>query len=130
MTKWMRLGVVYGAVGVSIGIVLAAARHLLLVPVLGDRVGLLAEFAIAAVAVVLSGLLLLRRFGPWTTNSALYFGVTGAVAALTIGAPINLLVLGFGVAESMAFAGMTHGVSFPLALSIMAVLPAVLTQRA
>jgi hypothetical protein len=130
MTKWIRFGFLYGVVGVSIGIALAAMRHLLLVPALGDRFGLLAEFAIAAVAVVVSGLMLLRRFGPWTTNSALYFGVTGALSTMTIGAPINLLVLGFGIADSMANAGLTHGSAFPLALGIMAFFPVFLTQRA
>lgn len=130
MTKWIRFGFIYGVVAVSIGVVLIAARQLLLVPALGDRLGLVAEFVVASVAVVVSGLLLLRRFGPWTTNSALYFGLTGALSALTIGAPINFLALEFGVAQSMAFASTTHGAGLLLALGIMAFAPVCLTQRA
>ena len=130
MTKWIRFGFIYGVVAVSIGVVLIAARQLLLVPALGDRLGLVAEFVVASVAVVVSGLLLLRRFGPWTTNSALYFGLTGAVSAIVIGAPINFLVLEFGFAESLAFASMTNGAVLLLALGIMAFAPVCLTQRA
>ncbi len=130
MTKWLRLGLIYGVVGVTVGMVMAAAGHWLLVPLLGRQVGLMVEIALAALAVVASGLVMMRRAGPWTTNSAVYFGMTGAMAAIAIGMPIDLLGPGPGLAESISASSLRHGTSLPVALGIMAFGPAILTQRA
>lgn len=130
MGSWVRGGLIYGVIGVSIGTILAAARTLVLVPLFGDMPGYLIELALASIAVVISGLWLMRELGSWTTNSALYFGVLGAATTLLIGAAINFLVLGLSLAESLQVASMTHGIVFPFALAAMAMAPSVLTQRA
>jgi hypothetical protein len=128
--NWVRGGLLYGAMGLSIGTILAAVRTLILIPLFGDTFGFLIELALGTITIVIAGLWLMRELGSWTTNSALYFGLLGSATAMVIGAKINMLILGSGLNESIHVASMTHGIVFPVVLAVMAMAPTVLTQRA
>ncbi len=120
----------FGAMALAIGTILALLRTLLFVPTFGETTGMAVEFGLAALLLIGSGLWLMRWYGPWTTNSALYFGGLGAGLYGIASLPINLLVLGGDAAAVMNTASLTHGALFPLSLAIMALGPAMVTQRA
>ena len=130
MTKWIRVGLVYGFMGLSIGIIVAAIRTIVLFPCFGEALGTGIEILLSGSLITASGLWLMRNHGGWTTNSAIYFGGTGALAYLLLTAPVNFFVLGHGAAMAVQQETLTHGNLFPLALVIMSLGPAVLTQRA
>lgn len=130
MTGWIRAGLVFGIVALAIGTALALLRTLFLVPLFGETTGMAIEFGLAAFLLIGSGLWLMRWYGRWTTNSALYFGGLGAGVYAIASLPINILTLGGDAATVMNSASLTHGALFPLSLAIMALGPAMITQRA
>lgn len=130
MAGWIKAGLLFGIIALSIGTILALLRTLLLVPAFGETTGMAIEFSLAALLLIGSGLWLMRWYGHWTTNSALYFGGVGACVYAMASLPINLLTLGGDAATVMNSAGLTHGALFPLSLAIMALGPAMMTQRA
>jgi hypothetical protein len=130
MAGWIRAGLMFGVMALAIGTIIALLRTLLLVPAFGETTGMALEFCIAALLLIGSGLWVMRWYGRWTTNSALYFGGLGAGVYLIASLPINLVTLGDDAATVMNSAGLTHGALFPLSLAIMALGPAVVTQRA
>lgn len=130
MAGWIRAGLLFGVIALPIGAILALLRTLLLVPALGETIGLALEFSLAVLLLIGSGLWLMRWYGQWTTNSALYFGGLGAGVYAIASLPINVLMLGGDAATIMNSAGLTHGALFPLSLAIMALGPAMMTQRA
>ena len=130
MAGWIRAGLMFGVMALAIGTIIALLRTLLLVPAFGENTGMALEFGLAALLLIGSGLWVMRWYGRWTTNSALYFGGLGAGVYLIASLPINLVTLGDDAATVMNSAGLTHGALFPLSLAIMALGPAVVTQRA
>jgi hypothetical protein len=130
MAGWIRAGLVFGIVALAIGTALALLRTLFLVPLFGETTGMAIEFGLAAFLLIGSGLRLMRWYGRWTTNSALYFGGLGAGVYAIASLPINLLTFGGDAATVMNSASLTHGALFPLSLAIMALGPAMITQRA
>lgn len=129
MAKWVRIGAIYGIVALSIGTALAALRTLVFVPLFGEGIGIPLEFGLAALSMIGSGLWLMRRHGPWTTNSALYFGGMGAGVYAAAALPINLLTPGGDAIAMFNTVSLTHGAVFPVALAVMALGPALITQR-
>mgnify|MGYP001809679731 CR=1 FL=1 len=127
---WLRRGLIYGVMGLSIGTILAFARTTLLAPMIGVWPAAILEVAIAAVLVLASGLWLMGDRAMWTTNSTLAFGVVGAACYFALGLAITFLVLGGGVQDLANNVALTHGLVFPFLLVAMAVGPAMVTQRA
>jgi hypothetical protein len=127
---WLRLGVIYGVMGLSIGTILAFARTMLLAPWIGDWPAAILEVAVVAALVLASGLWLMRGRAGWTTNSTLAYGVVGAAVYFVAGIGLNFIVLGGGVQELAYNVALTHGLVFPFLLVAMAVGPAMVTQRA
>ena len=130
MAGWIRAGLLFGIVALAIGTILALLRTLALVPIFGETIGMAIEFGLAALLLIGSGLWLMRWYGRWTTNSALYFGGLGTGIYAMASLSINLLALGVDAATVMNSASLTHGALFPLSLAIMALGPAMMTQRA
>lgn len=130
MAGWIRAGLNFGVMALAIGTILALLRTLLLVPAFGETTGMAFEFSLAALLLIGSGLWLMRWYPRWTTNSALYFGGVGAGVYAIASLPLNLLTLGGDAATVLNSASLTHGALFPVSLAIMALGPAVATQRA
>lgn len=130
MPHWIKAGLLYGLAGFALAVALAAARALVLEPLVGRDAALTVEFVVFAAALVAVGLGLMPRFGPWTTNSSLAYGMVGAGLVFAVDAPIGALVSGAGVQDWMTTAALTHGTLFPVALAVMAIGPSFLTARA
>ncbi len=130
MASWVKIGITFGFMALSIGTTLAAVRALVLVPLLSESMAMIVEFTFAVVLLTISGLWLMRRGGPWTTNTALYFGGVGAIVYGATSLLINMIALGGPAQAIWLAASLTHGALFPVALALMALGPAVMTQRA
>lgn len=130
MAEWVKTGLNYGFMALSIGTTLAAVRALVLSPLLSPSTAMTVEFGLGVVLLSGSGLWLMRQHGPWTTNTALYFGGVGAAVYGVTSLAINMVALGGPAQAILEASTLTHGALFPLALALMALGPAVMTQRA
>jgi len=130
LPPWVKTGLTYGLMALSIGTTLAAIRALVLTPLMTPSTATMVEFGLGAVLLTGSGLWLMRQRGPWTTNTALYFGGVGAAVYGLASFIISWIALGGSANAIVSASTLTHGALFPLALSLMALGPAVMTQRA
>jgi hypothetical protein len=133
MPGWLTGGLLYGAAGFLIGIVLAGLRAFALEPLLGPDVAATVEFALVVALFLGVGLLLMKRLaGPWTTNTALNYGMLAAVVLLALEAPFSLSngLSREAVANYLTNVSWTHGLFFPIAVIVMALGPAFATQKA
>lgn len=130
MESWVKTGLTYGFMALSIGTTLAALRALVLAPLVSPSAAMVLEFGLAVGLLTASGLWLMRNGGPWTTNTALYFGGIGAAVYGLSSLVISWAALGGPVRAILEASTLTHGALFPLALALMAMGPAVMTQRA
>ncbi len=121
------LAIAYGVTAFAIGFAFGALRELVLIPVLGESLGRLAEFPLVTGVVLLLGLWVGRRAG-------------SRMAALGVGAGATVLLIGieFGFsqglmqqspAEFLAQFDVTRGALFPLGLLAMALAPVVGWRR-
>lgn len=127
--QWLRLGLIYGIMALSIGTILAAIRTLLM-PSVSSGALHYGEVVAAVALIVASGMWLLRQHDRWTTNTTLDFGCVGACVYAAGAIALNWAVMPSSLHDLVVNATLTHGILFPAVITIMSLAPAVMTQRA
>jgi hypothetical protein len=119
----IKAGLGYGAGAFGVGFVFGVLRELVLIPLLGDRIGHLTEFPFVTLGVMALGLWIGQRLEAPRLGRLLGLGILGVGTLLIIESTFAVGILGQSWGEYLSAYDITRGALFPIGLALMALAP-------